>query len=80
MKKDLRIYSWGRRIEGCTVGEEGLGQLQSRKKDRGIYRCGRRILVITVGGRRIEGLTVGEEGLRDLQLGRTIGGFTVRKG
>ncbi len=40
MKKDLRIHSWGRRIEGFTVGEEGMGKLQSGEKDRGTFTVG----------------------------------------
>jgi hypothetical protein len=47
----------GRRIEGSTIGEVGLEELQSLKKDLRIYSW----------GRRIEGFTVGEVGLEEFQ-------------
>jgi hypothetical protein len=38
--KDRGNYSWGRRIGGITVREEGLGDLQLGKKDRGTFTVG----------------------------------------
>jgi hypothetical protein len=35
-KKVSGVYTWGRRIGGFTVGEEGLRDLQLGKKDWGI--------------------------------------------
>ncbi len=75
MTKALGIW-----IEGFAVGEEGLLDLQLGKKDCWIYSWGRRIVEFSVGEEGLLNLQLGKKDRGDLQLGRTIGGCTVRKG